>query len=75
VATFENLNERLSALGPAGVASTALGVAAEVEGLALGKGVDEAVGEDCAVGLELAHPVTTKATATRAARLRMLREV
>jgi len=61
-----NLNELLSARGPLGVASTAVGV---------GVATAETVGPGCDVAPEPAHALAQKAPASSMARVRILREV
>src|SRR5437773_1401640 len=71
LATFVSLNDRLSALGPLGVASTGEGEVCAIVGV----GEEEPEGEDCEVGLEPTQPARADAPISIRASLRTLREV
>lgn len=68
-----NLNELLSARGPLGVASTAVGVG--LDKIGVGVATAETVGPGCDVAPEPAHALAQKAPASSMARVRILREV
>ena len=70
-----NLNERLLALGPLGVASTGEGVAVGDGDERVGVGEEADAGEDCEVGFEPVQAFSANAPARTRTNLRTLWEV
>jgi len=65
-----NLKALLLALGPLGVARNGVGV--ERVGVGEGEAVGDAGGEDCDVGLELEHALSSRVAARSAVRFRIV---